>query len=190
VRSSVETNVTFTLVLRCCYVPQDMLTRPQTKSKMAQQLQQQRVTRPRVTRQRAASGAAAAPAAAEPLPAAADKASEAPKPGPDLVPCQVVIIMLIHETGCKHWELWQHLERLGYRVVCHLKKSVRVTKYMPGYDFIKRRLVPYKYRVNAEWGKLTLLEAQLRSVDYGLEAYPEARSFYFASGTCIPVQVG
>jgi hypothetical protein len=108
---------------------------------------------------------------------------------------EVVGIMLVHDLGCQHPQLWQMLEGISlahpstpvFRVCVHLKRSVPLADPLPGRAFIQERLLPT--RVDAEWGQPSLTLAMLESLAAALQQYPSSRMFYFLSGLDVPMEV-
>lgn len=107
---------------------------------------------------------------------------------PDVLPRRAVL-MLIHETGMactRIWEAWvARMEPEGVVLRVHLKAGVACDARLPGYGFVKPRLLTT--RIHATWGTSHLLAAELESMHELLQLYPGVESVALCSGTCVPL---
>jgi len=101
----------------------------------------------------------------------------------------VGIVMLCHTALHRAAQVARHWAEHGCPVVIHLDRRVP--------DANRDRLifsladlpdVRFSARIACEWGTFSLVAASINAATQLMEAFPEARHVYLASGSCLPIR--
>eukprot|EP00882_Tetradesmus_deserticola_P026723 GHRQ01029510.1.p7 GENE.GHRQ01029510.1~~GHRQ01029510.1.p7 ORF type:complete len:104 (+),score=50.12 GHRQ01029510.1:258-569(+) len=101
------------------------------------------------------------------------------------------MLMMLHGAGWPNhelWEQWQQQHEPGeVTLMVHLKAGVAAASVKAGREFVSARKLATS--VEASWGDISLVEAQLDSMAELLQRCPHVTHIGLASGHDIPVQV-
>eukprot|EP00775_Hariotina_reticulata_P002315 gene2315-2623_t len=110
---------------------------------------------------------------------------------PELETAKFAVLFMLHGSGWPNhalWECWQSQHPPGeVAMLVHMKAGVVVGSAMPGADVIQRRKL--RTSIKAEWGDISLVQAQLDSLAEVLHRCPAVTHIALASGHDIPVQL-
>ncbi|KAF6259584.1 hypothetical protein COO60DRAFT_995842 [Scenedesmus sp. NREL 46B-D3] len=113
------------------------------------------------------------------------------RPLPDQETARFAMLMMLHGAGWPNhelWEQWQQQHEPGeVTMMVHLKAGVDAASVKTGGESIAARKLATS--VEASWGDISLVEAQLDSMAELLRRCPNVTHIGLASGHDIPVQV-
>jgi hypothetical protein len=116
--------------------------------------------------------------------------SKLPRPHPEHSTAQFVMLIMVHTPGWPNhvlWEQWAAAHPEGtVALMVHVKSGVGLSLGMPGRDAILKYKL--KTSVEAQWGGISLVQAQIDSIAEILKRCPQVKHIGLASGHDIPVQ--
>jgi hypothetical protein len=98
------------------------------------------------------------------------------------------VLMLSHGKGAPGaalWEQWEAAHGGKVVVLVHLKQSVKLSKVLPGGEWISQRLL--RTRVDSQWGDVSLTAAIMTAAADMLSCCPSLRHLAVVSGQDVPV---
>jgi hypothetical protein len=101
----------------------------------------------------------------------------------------VGIVMLVHTSLDRAEQVIRHWVAGGCPVVVHVDKIVgdeRYDSFVARFDGMPN--VRFSKRHPCEWGTWGLVAASQDASQLMLEAFPEVRHVYLASGSCLPLR--
>ncbi|KAF8068441.1 PU1 [Scenedesmus sp. PABB004] len=111
-------------------------------------------------------------------------------PSPELCRAKVAVLVMTHGAGWPNhaaWERWQAVHPPGeVALMVHMKAGVEVAPDTPGAAAIARSRLATS--INAGWGDISLVSAQLESMAEILARCPNVEHIALASGHDIPLQ--
>ena len=99
------------------------------------------------------------------------------------------VIMLVHEALGRAEQVIRHWASHGCPVVVHVDRRVKRKAYGAFRESLAELdNVKFCKRHRGEWGTFSLVAAEQSAARMMLDAFPEVRHVYLASGSCLPLR--
>ncbi len=99
----------------------------------------------------------------------------------------IAIAILAHGQLNRTAHLVKHLSQSGFNVCVHVDAKLPASAFAKFCKTIPNEVVTLK-RQNCDWGKFSLVEAELRLCERILKDWPETSHIQLISGDCLPIQ--
>lgn len=101
----------------------------------------------------------------------------------------VGFVMLVHEPLTRARQVARHWAEAGCPIVIHVDKAVKRDAYRAfTQDLSEFPNILFSDRHKCEWGTWSLVQASQTAAQLLLDAFPNVRHVYLASGACLPLR--